>query len=93
MRRIQALTTQQLTDLARLGARVRLGQDPRLVLRRERAALGLLDQVRVRDPLRRGAPGMLQRVSELAVQYQNGDLSSTDKTDIQDGWRTTVPGS
>jgi flagellin len=26
---------------------------------------------------------MLQRVSELAVQYQNGDLSSTDKTDIQ----------
>src|SRR5690348_2437599 len=27
--------------------------------------------------------GMLQRVSELAVQYQNGDLSSTDKTDIQ----------
>ena len=27
--------------------------------------------------------GMLQRVSELAVQYQNGDLSSQDKTDIQ----------
>ncbi|HEY1511267.1 MAG TPA: flagellin [Solirubrobacteraceae bacterium] len=27
--------------------------------------------------------GMLQRVRELAVQYQNGDLSSTDKTDIQ----------
>jgi flagellin len=27
--------------------------------------------------------GMLQRVSELAVQYQNGDLSSTDKSDIQ----------
>jgi flagellin len=26
---------------------------------------------------------MLQRVRELAVQYQNGDLSSTDKTDIQ----------
>src|SRR5690348_7347998 len=26
---------------------------------------------------------MLQRVSELAVQYQNGDLSSQDKTDIQ----------
>jgi flagellin len=26
---------------------------------------------------------MLQRVSELAVQYQNGDLSSTDKSDIQ----------
>ena len=26
---------------------------------------------------------MLQRVSELAVQYQNGDLSSGDKTDIQ----------
>jgi flagellin len=27
--------------------------------------------------------GMLQRVRELAVQYQNGDLSATDKTDIQ----------
>jgi flagellin len=26
---------------------------------------------------------MLQRVRELAVQYQNGDLSSADKTDIQ----------
>ncbi|HEV7174806.1 MAG TPA: flagellin [Solirubrobacteraceae bacterium] len=26
---------------------------------------------------------MLQRVRELAVQYQNGDLSSGDKTDIQ----------
>jgi flagellin len=26
---------------------------------------------------------MLQRVRELAVQYQNGDLSTTDKTDIQ----------
>jgi flagellin len=26
---------------------------------------------------------MLQRVRELAVQYQNGDLSSTDKSDIQ----------
>ena len=29
------------------------------------------------------AQSMLQRVRELAVQYQNGDLSSTDKTDIQ----------
>ncbi len=27
--------------------------------------------------------GMLQRVSELAVQYQNGDLQATDKADIQ----------
>ena len=26
---------------------------------------------------------MLQRISELAVQYQNGDLSGTDKSDIQ----------
>ncbi|HET7050476.1 MAG TPA: flagellin [Solirubrobacteraceae bacterium] len=26
---------------------------------------------------------MLQRVRELAVQYQNGDLGATDKTDIQ----------
>lgn len=27
---------------------------------------------------------MLQRINELAVQYQNGDLSASDKTDIQD---------
>jgi flagellin len=26
---------------------------------------------------------MLQRIRELAVQYQNGDLSSTDKADVQ----------
>ena len=56
MRRVQALAAQQLADLTRPGARVGLGQDPRLVLRGERPALGLLDQLRVRDPLRRGAP-------------------------------------
>ena len=32
MRRVQPLAAQQLADLARPGARVRLGQDPRLVL-------------------------------------------------------------
>jgi flagellin len=26
---------------------------------------------------------MLQRISELAIQYQNGDLSTTDQTDLQ----------
>ena len=36
MRRVQALAAQQLADLARPGARVRLGQDLQLVLRRER---------------------------------------------------------
>src|SRR4051794_14438387 len=48
MRRVQALALQQLTDLTRPGARVGLSQDPRLVLRAERAALGLLDQLRIR---------------------------------------------
>jgi hypothetical protein len=56
MRRVQAFAAQQLADLTRSGARVRLGQDPRLVLRCERAALGLLDQLRIRDPLPRVAP-------------------------------------
>src|SRR5205807_925930 len=56
MRRVQPLAAQQLTDLARLRARLRLGQDLQLVLRRERPALGLLDQPRVRHPRRRGAP-------------------------------------
>src|ERR1700677_206169 len=56
MRRIQALPPQQLADLARPGARVRLRQDLRLVLRGEPTALGLLDQLRVRRPHPRGAP-------------------------------------
>ena len=56
MRRVQPLTAQQLADLTRPGARVRLGQDLQLVLRRERPPLGLLDQLRVRHPRRRGAP-------------------------------------
>ena len=56
MRRVQALTAQQLTDLTRPGAPVRLGKDPRLVLGRERSALGLLDQLRIADPLPGGAP-------------------------------------
>ena len=56
MRRVQPLAAQQLADLTRPGARVRLGQDLQLVLRRERPALGLLDQLGVRHPRRRGAP-------------------------------------
>ena len=56
MRRVQALTAQQLTDLTRPGAPVRLGKDPRLVLGGERSALGLLDQLRIADPLPGGAP-------------------------------------
>jgi hypothetical protein len=56
MRGVQALTTQKLADLTRPRARVGLREDPRLVLRRERAALGLLDQLRIRDPLPRSAP-------------------------------------
>src|SRR4051794_36813081 len=55
MRRVQALTPQQLADLARLGARVGLLEDRQLVLRGEPAALGPLDQLRVRRGRRPGA--------------------------------------
>ena len=39
--------------------------------------------VQTADSALNNVQSMLQRVSELAVQYQNGDLSSTDQTDIQ----------
>jgi flagellin len=39
--------------------------------------------VQTADSALNNVQGMLQRISELAVQYQNGDLSSSDKTDIQ----------
>ncbi|MGO9889459.1 MAG: flagellin [Solirubrobacteraceae bacterium] len=39
--------------------------------------------VQTADSALNNVQSMLQRVSELAVQYQNGDLSSSDKTDIQ----------
>jgi flagellin len=39
--------------------------------------------VQTADSALNNIQSMLQRISELAVQYQNGDLSSTDKTDIQ----------
>ena len=38
------------------GERGGFGQDPRLVLRRERPALGLFNQLRVRDPRPVGGP-------------------------------------
>src|SRR5437588_2648589 len=56
MRGVKPLTAKQLADLTRPHARVRLGEDPCLVLRGERAALGLLNQLRVRHPLPRSAP-------------------------------------
>ena len=60
MRGVKALTAQQLADLTRPRACVGLGENPRLVLGRERPPLGLLDQLRIRhpatDPLWRGAP-------------------------------------
>ena len=40
--------------------------------------------VQTADSALNNVQSMLQRVSELAVQYSNGDLSSTDKSDIQD---------
>lgn len=39
--------------------------------------------VQTADSALNNVQSMLQRVSELAVQYGNGDLSSTDKSDIQ----------
>ncbi len=39
--------------------------------------------VQTADSALNNIQGMLQRVSELAVQYQNGDLSSQDQTAIQ----------
>ncbi len=39
--------------------------------------------VQTADAALNNVQSMLQRVSELAVQYQNGDLQSTDKADIQ----------
>jgi flagellin len=40
--------------------------------------------VQTADSALNNVQSMLQRVSELAVQYQNGDLSTSDKSDIQD---------
>jgi flagellin len=40
--------------------------------------------VQTADSALNNIQSMLQRVSELAVQYQNGDLSGQDQTDIQD---------
>jgi flagellin len=39
--------------------------------------------VQTADSVLNNVQSMLQRISELAGQYQNGDLSSSDKTDIQ----------
>jgi flagellin len=39
--------------------------------------------VQTADSALNNVQSMLQRISELAVQYQNGDLQSTDKADIQ----------
>jgi flagellin len=39
--------------------------------------------VQTADSALNNVQSMLQRISELAVQYQNGDLSSSDQTDIQ----------
>ena len=39
--------------------------------------------VQTADSALNNVQSMLQRVSELAVQYQNGDLSTSDKSDIQ----------
>jgi flagellin len=39
--------------------------------------------VQTADSALNNVQSMLQRISELAVQYQNGDLSTQDQTDIQ----------
>jgi hypothetical protein len=82
MRRVQPLAAQQLADLAGPRARVGLRQDPRLVLRGERAALGLLDQLRIRDlprsgdPRRRGAPaGPESQLAYVSLVFAAGGSS------------------
>ncbi|HYB27472.1 MAG TPA: flagellin [Solirubrobacteraceae bacterium] len=40
--------------------------------------------VQTADSALNNVQSMLQRISELGVQYQNGDLSTSDQTDIQD---------
>jgi flagellin len=40
--------------------------------------------VQTADSALNNVQSMLQRISELGVQYQNGDLSSSDQSDIQD---------
>ncbi|HUA47946.1 MAG TPA: flagellin [Solirubrobacteraceae bacterium] len=40
--------------------------------------------VQTADSALNNIQSMLQRISELGVQYQNGDLSTSDQTDIQD---------
>jgi flagellin len=40
--------------------------------------------VQTADSALNNIQSMLQRISELGVEYQNGDLSTTDQTDIQD---------
>src|SRR3954469_7868140 len=53
--RVQPLTAQQLANLARPGARVRLLEDRQLVARAEPPAPGPLDQLRIRRGPRRAA--------------------------------------
>ena len=79
MRCVQPFAAQQFADLTRTGARISLGKDLRLVLGGERAALGLLDQLWIRDlprtadPLGRGAPAG----PESQLGYANLDLALT----------------
>ena len=82
MRRVQPFAAQQLADLTRTGARISLGKDLRLVLGGERAALGLLDQLWIRDlpgtadPLGRGAPaGPESQLSYAKLVFAAGGSS------------------
>jgi hypothetical protein len=78
MRRVQALTAQQLADLAGPRARLSLLEDRQLVLRRELAALGLLDQLGVRHhPRLGGAPaGPESRLANGSLVFAAGGILS-----------------
>jgi hypothetical protein len=68
MRRVQALTPEQSTELTRPGARVSLSNDRQLVLGGELPTTRLLDQLRVRhDPDPGGAPAVGKAQSGYAV--------------------------
>ena len=86
MRGVQPLPAQQRADLTRSGACLRLAQDPQLVLGREAPARRPLEELRVRRPLRRGAPagrlaplayGSLREAADSPIQLHLQHPSTT----------------
>src|SRR5215210_7954592 len=84
MRRVQALAAQQLADLAGPRARVGLLEDLQLVLRRELAALGVLDQLGVGHPRLGGAPtGPESQLAYGSLVFAAGGILSRPASSIR----------